>query len=74
MFDVVYLQNEVFNLNNIDIIANKVFAGKNVTTEQSSGDFILNNASTKIKYTDYVVLDAGFEVKLGTELNIMQIK
>lgn len=71
--DVVYLQNEVFNLNNIDIIANKVFAGKNVTTEQSSGDFILNNASTKIKYTDYVVLDAGFEVKLGTELNIMQI-
>lgn len=68
--DNVYLQNEEFIENNAYVKANKVFAGNNVVNTKQQGNVVIASGTTNVIYKDFVILDSGFEVKLGSEFNV----
>lgn len=63
----IFLQNDVINYN-LNVKGNIVCAGNNVTSFKDNGDFIINTGKTIINYGDYIILDNGFEIKQGAEL------
>jgi len=66
-----YIQNESIS-NNISYSVSPLYIGRDVTTQKSFGDVIINNGAKLTIYngTGGVTIPNGFECKSGGELSI----
>lgn len=68
-FNVKYIQNKTY-AGNVTINGDIILVGRNVTSEQPTGDVIISSGKTIISATRGVFLEEGFEVKNGAEFEI----
>ena len=66
----IYLQNQMQTTNK-SYYGNNIFVGKNVTTETSTGDYVVKSgANLELNSTGTVTLSGGFTVEKGGTLEI----
>ena len=68
-FNVTYIQNKTYT-SNVTITGDIILVGRNVTSEQPTGDVVISSGKTVISATHGVFLEDGFEVKNGAEFEI----
>jgi len=62
----MFIQNETM-MTNLNINANSVYIGSQVTSGKPYGPVIVESGKTKIKATTDVTIQGEFEVKVGAE-------
>ena len=67
--DTIFLQNETFS-KHTEIIADRVYAGSNVTSEKSNGPVIVSGNSVEISSPSGTTIKNDFEIKKGAEFRI----
>lgn len=67
--NAVYVQNETIS-SNVDIIANNVYMGSDVTISKPQGNVKVYNGKLDVRASGTVLIPMGFEVCNGAELNI----
>jgi hypothetical protein len=65
-----YIQNIVYSSGNVNISGQNIYLGDSVTNNQTSGLVtVQGNANVKVDATKEIVLQKGFEVKLGASFS-----
>ena len=68
-FNAAHLQNETFDKSQI-IVADKVFIGRNVTSDKEDGPVTITNGKITI-FANEVIIKNSFEVSPGAEYEII---
>ena len=55
---------------NLNVTADNIFIGNNVTTNRDEGPVVVENGKSIISYTSEVIIENNFEVKQGASLEI----